>query len=313
MPFARTHVLLLCGGAMAFSCAAQTQPEPAVPAVTVSAAAPSAAVPPALVAPLMAPPNPRQAVPAVAPDDLPAAPGAANPWVLGLTMASSPSFTAGAARELSWRPVLAGRLGRWMLATSTARGMAGPELVGGLTTTVAATSLWSLGLGVRTTHGRSSGDDPTFSGLPDVSASVALRASARYTLAPGWRLTAAWQQDVFKQQGAHLNFGVGWSQPVGGGWLMDASAGLTWADARAMNTFYGVPADAARADRPAFNARAGWEQWGWGVGVSRALSLHWRLSGSIGRSTLLTDAARSPLTARACGTQAQLSVAYVGW
>jgi outer membrane scaffolding protein for murein synthesis (MipA/OmpV family) len=261
----------------------------------------------------MAPPNPRQAVPPVAPDDVPAAPGAAHPWVLGLTMASSPSYTGGTARELSWRPVLAGRLGRWMVATSTARSMAGPELVGGLTTTLAESGRWSLGFGVRTTHGRSSGDDPTFSGLADVPASLALRASARYTLAPDWRLTAAWQQDVLKQQGAHINFGAGWSQHLAGGWLIDVSTGLTWADARAMNTFYSVPADATRTDRPAFAAAAGWEEWGWGVGVSRALSLHWRLSGSMGRGTLLGDAAHSPLTARASGTQAQVSVAYVGW
>ena len=305
-------VFLLCVGVLLCTGVVRAQPATLTP----SPAPPTPALPPALVAPLMALPSPRNTLPPALPDDVSAADqpagAASGRWVLGMTVASSPSFSGG-SRELGFRPVLAGRLGRWMVATSTARGMAGRELVGGLSTTVAETDRVSVGLGVRTTHGRDSGDGPLLRGLPGVPASLALRASARYTLAPDWRLTAAWQQDVLKSQGGRFNVGAGWSKHVAGDWLLDISTGLTWANSRTMNTFYGVPTSASRPDRPAWNARAGWEQWGWGVGVSRALSTHWRLSGSLGHSTLLGDAAHSPLTARTTGTQAQLSVAYVGW
>ena len=107
--------------------------------------------------------------------------------------------------------------------------------------------------------------------------------------------------------------GVGWTTPLASGWMLDLNGGMNWADARAMNTFFGVPASAARPGRPSWRPSAGLEAWYWGVGVSRALSPHWRVAGSIGRGTLLGDAARSPLTLQRTGNVAQVTLAYVGW
>ena len=243
------------------------------------------------------------------------APGPASKerWVLGATLSSTPSYTGGAGRSLGLRPVVAGRVGRWLVSSSSARGLAGVELAGGVSTTVAQTERWSVGLGARLTHGRNSADDAMLAGLPDIKSSIGLRASARYTLAPGWRLTGSLQQDLLHSQGLRGVVGLGWTKPVGSGWVLDVNGGINVANARAMNTFFGVADVGARPGRPAWQASGGVESWFWGVGLTRALSPHWRVAGSIGHGTLLGDATRSPLTVQRSGHVAQVSLAYVGW
>jgi outer membrane protein len=150
-------------------------------------------------------------------------------------------------------------------------------------------------------------------GLPDVPRSLAVRASTHWALTPAWRVTGSLQQDLQRGQGLHATVGLGWSHRLASGWTLDAGSGVTWANARAMNTFYGVRQDQVLAGRGSWEPGAGLEQWHWGVGASRALSTHWRVATSVGRSTLLGGAAHSPLTRQRSGTTAQVSVAYVGW
>lgn len=233
--------------------------------------------------------------------------------MLGATLMSSPAYAGGSGRRLSLRPVVAGRVGRWMLSTSSARALAGMELAGGISTTVLADDRWSLGLGLRLTQGRSSGEDPVLAGLPDVQRSLGLRAALGYALAPGWRAHAHLQQDLLHNQGLRMGVGLGWSWPLAQGWAMNASVGTGWANAQAMRTFYGVAPAQAQPGRAAWQPGAGLESWGWGVGVSRAFSPHWRLSASIGRNTLRGDAARSPLVLQPSATVSQITLAYVGW
>ena len=234
-------------------------------------------------------------------------------WVVGLTASSSPAYAGSAQRKLGIRPVLAGRVGRWMVSTSSARRLAGMSLAGGISTSVASTDRWTVGMGLRLTHGRDSADSPLLQGLPDVRSSLAVRASAQYLLAPHWRLSGGMQQDVLHAQGLRVSGGLGWDWPLGGGWVMDASTGLTWASAQAMRSDYGVPLALATATRPAWNPGAGLEQWHVGVGVSRALTTHWRFSASMGHGTLLGQAAGSPLTQQRSSVAAQIGLAYVGW
>lgn len=238
---------------------------------------------------------------------------AAGKWVLGMTLSSSPSYAGANDRQWGLRPVLAGRVGRWMVSTSSARRMADMPLAGGISTTVVDSDRWSLGVGVRLTQGRDSGDTALLAGMPNVPSSLALRAGAHWVLSPTWRVTASLQQDLSRGQGLHITTGLGWSKPVGSGWTLDAGTGVTWANARAMNTFYGVTPGQVQPGRSVWQPGAGVEQWHWGVGASRALTKHWRVAASLGRSTLLGGAAQSPLTLQRSGTTAQVSLAYVGW
>jgi MipA family protein len=234
-------------------------------------------------------------------------------WVLGGTVGSTPTYTGGMANKLGFRPVLAGRVGRWMLSSSSARALADMDLAGGISTTVIQDSRWRVGVGARLTHGRRSSDDAMLTGLPDVRSSLGLRTSVGYALTPKWRLSGSMQQDLFRGQGLRGNLGLGWSTPLSDGWALSVGGGLGWANARAMQTFYGVAPEQARAGRPAWTPTSGLESVGLSLGVSRPLSAHWRLAGNVGQNTLLGDAAHSPLTLRRTARTAQVTLAYVGW
>lgn len=233
-------------------------------------------------------------------------------WVLGANAYNTPT-TAGSGRN-SWglKPVLAGRVGRWMVSTSSARSLAGVDASGGVSTNLVQGARWTLGMGVRITQGRDSGDDPLLSGMPDIGRSLALRASARYQLDPRWRLSGTLQQDLLHSQGLRGSAGLGWSRPING-WVLDVNAGFGWASRSAMHTFFGVDAPYSSPTRAAWQPQAGLEQWGWGASLTRALSPHWRVSASAGQSTLLGDAARSPLVLQRRGHMVQVGLAYVGW
>gem|GEM_PF-3340933 len=235
-------------------------------------------------------------------------------WVLGMAVSSGPSRAGGGGREWGLRPVLAGHVGRWMLATSSARHWGGGgQLAGGLSTQWDASDRWRVGMGIRLTHGRDSDGDPLLAGLPGVSPSLALRMSAQYALSDRWKTSLGWQQDLTHGQGGRAVLGLGWQYPLSHRWTLDAGAGLTWANARAMTTFYGVPASLALPQRPAWWPGAGWEQWQWAVGASQVIDRHWRLSFQLGQGRLLGQAAASPLTTTRLSSAGQVTVAYVGW
>lgn len=234
-------------------------------------------------------------------------------WVLGATAGQTPTYAGSAQREWGIRPVLAFRVGRWMVSTSSARRLENMPLAGGISTTVVDGERWRVGVGARLTQGRSASDGPLLMGMPNIDRSLAIRAAASYRLAPEWSVSADAQQALQHGQGLRLGLGLSTQRPLPMGWKLDAGAGVTWANAQAMQTFYGVTSAQALPQRPAWSPGAGIEQWHWGVGVSRALSTHWRFMASGGRSVLLGDAARSPLTQQRAGSGVQFSLAYVGW
>ncbi|WP_460505594.1 MipA/OmpV family protein [Hydrogenophaga soli] len=240
-------------------------------------------------------------------------PEAGARWVLGMAITSSPSRAGASDRSVGLRPVLAGRVGRWMLATSSARSLSGGSVAGGVSTQWEAANRWKLGVGFRLTHGRTSADDPLLVGLPDVKRSLAMRLSAGYALSERWRASVGWQQDLAHRQGGRATLGVGWQQPVADRWVLDASLGATWANTRAMQTFHGVTAAQANASRPLWQPGGGWEQWHWGLGMSKAVDRHWRVSVQVGQGRLLGAAAHSPLTTSRLSTTGQVMLAYVGW
>lgn len=242
-------------------------------------------------------------------------------WALGFTVSNSPSYAGGTERTWGLRPIVSGEIGRWSVSTSSARRMmssgtgsgSGSGITGGIATSVFSTDRWDVGLGLRLTQGRNSTDGAHLSGLPDIDPSVALRAAVRYQLDARWQLHAGVQQDLLERQGLKIQMGLGWQQALWQGWALDVSSGVGWANGRAMRTQYGVSASAVTAQRPMWTPDAGMESWFVGAGLSRPLSKHWRVAGSLGYSNLLGQAAQSPLTLKRDAAVASFSIAYVGW
>lgn len=234
-------------------------------------------------------------------------------WMLGVSAANGPSRPGASGRENKLRPVLAGKLGRWTVSTSSARRLNSDGLAGGVSTTLATQGQWSAGFGLRLTQGRSADGDPLLEGLSNVRSSLAARVSARYAFTPTWNGVAQWQQDVLRAQGGRANLGLTARWPLGGGWTLDAGSGVSWLNHRAMQTFYGVPLEAARPGRTAHLAGAGLEQLAASVGATWVVDRHWRVSTALTASRLLGDAAASPLTVRRSSNSLQFTVAYAGW
>ena len=170
-----------------------------------------------------------------------------------------------------------------------------------------------LSVGARSTHGRKSGDDAMLQGLPSIRSSLGLRLGVAYTPVPNWQLLGNAQQDLLRGQGLQGGLGLGWSTPIANGWVLNAGGSLGWVDGRFMRTFYGVLPEYARSDRPAWSPGGGLESRGFGVGLSHAVSPHWRLTGNMGVNTLMGAAAKSPLTQKRTTQNAQVTLAYVGW
>lgn len=243
---------------------------------------------------------------------LPEAGDQAQPrWVLGMGAVNGPERAGGSQRVWRTRPVMAVKLGRWTLATSSVRGLAREQTSGGLSTELAQSGAFSLGLGLRYTTGRSADGDALLEGLPRVPASVALRLNARLALPQDWSLQASLQQDLAHELGSRWALGVGRTVALPAGWVGQVGAGVGWASGQALRVHYGVPAEAVQPQRPLWQPGAGWEQWQWGVGASRALGPHWHLSLNWNRAQLLGAAAASPLTLKRSAQSLQLTLAYV--
>lgn len=71
----------------------------------------------------------------------------------------------------------------------------------------------------------------------------------------------------------------------------------TWADADYTRTYFGItPADATQSGFAAYRPGAGFKDVGAGLTAGYSLSRHWGLTGRVGASYLVGDAADSPIT-----------------
>lgn len=88
---------------------------------------------------------------------------------------------------------------------------------------------------------RESGDDPLFSGLPDVRATLLGRASASIDLGARWSWSLSGTQDLLDRgAGLTLGTGLGYRYPVSGDTYWDARMGLGWGNALSRQTTFGI-------------------------------------------------------------------------
>jgi MipA family protein len=88
-------------------------------------------------------------------------------------------------------------------------------------------------------------------------------------------------------------------------------AGLTWADKRYMQAYFGVtPAQALSTGFPAYAPRAGLRKFEASVGAEYAFANDWKLQGTLVFTRLTGDAEDSPLVARKSSPSASVGVAY---
>ena len=90
-----------------------------------------------------------------------------------------------------------------------------------------------------------------------------------------------------------------------------AGPSVTFADSTYMNSWFGVNAtQAAHSGYPQYRASAGVKSYGLGLSATWLPAKHWIVNGETALQQLVGSAAHSPITQRATGVVASVSVAY---
>ena len=235
--------------------------------------------------------------------------------VLGASLQSTPEYAGGDRRDLSLKPLWALQYGRVRLSTSGAAAVLGfgADAPGpGASADLLQGDRFKLNFALRLDHGRRSSDSPDLAGLPDVRQTLRGRLAASYKLDAHWTAAASVSQDLLGRAGGALGaLDLGYRDRLSDAVHWSAGAGLAFGDGRYMGSYFGVPAGALRLpDRPAFAPGAGLRDVHSGVGLMAALAPSWVAFGGIGYSTLLGDAAASPLTKSRSSWSASLGLAW---
>lgn len=240
--------------------------------------------------------------------------GASSRFAIGADAAYGPEYAGAGNAALKLRPLWAYQYGRWRISSSGAGAVLGfaAETAGaGATAELVKTDRLRFSVGLRIDHGRQSSDSDDLAGLPDVRRTLRGRMSVSYALAPHWSAGASVSQDLLGRGGGALAaFDLGYRDRLTDRTHWSAGAGISLGDGTYLRSYFGVPTQSARADRPAFEPGASLRDVHLGVGLTTAITPRWIAFGGVGASNLLGDAAASPLTKSRFGWSMNVGLAY---
>lgn len=233
-----------------------------------------------------------------------------NTLTLGAGIAAAPRYSG--SHEMQAAPILVidYQMANGFYA-STMRGLGLGTSLGGVSLDAALGVRGARGDDDRSGFGGSRGSRE-LAGMGKVKASATLNLRAGYDILPGLGLAAHASLPLSQRQ----NGRTGGIELTGVLHADDQdrvalSLGANFADRKYMQTYYGVSAaQAARSRFAPFTARAGMVEALLNFAWERRMNQQWRLTGMLGSSTLVRDAARSPLSRRATAPVAALYASY---
>lgn len=236
-------------------------------------------------------------------------------YVLGMALTSATEYAGSDRRVLKLQPLWAYQYGRFRISTSRAGAVLGfgADAPGpGASAELVKTARWRLGAALRLDNGRRSSDSALLAGLPDVRRTLRGRVYASYALTENWGLGGSVAQDLLGRGGGTVGaLDIGYRQRLSERTEWSAGMGLSFANAQHMRSYFGVTdGQALLPDRPAFTPGAGLKDFHTGIGLTTALAPRWIAFASASASTLLGDAAASPLTKTATSIGASVGLAY---
>jgi outer membrane scaffolding protein for murein synthesis (MipA/OmpV family) len=160
-----------------------------------------------------------------------------------------------------------------------------------------ATENFEIGLAAGIDMGRDTQDDDKLYGLAEVDKTLELGPVLTYKWNENWKLQAQTKTDITGNghNGSVARAKVGYSTMLGRGFILGANAGVTMASADYMESYFDVPASAARADRPSYDANAGLHSLNLGANMVYPVAGKWSVLANVGADYLVGDAADSPL------------------
>jgi outer membrane protein len=215
---------------------------------------------------------------------------------LGAGMAWAPRYPGAEDNRLRAIPVIGASYGRFFAGGDPDGGGAeGPSL--GVSLYRDSAWSFSVALAIGLGDARRESDHPDLEGTGDIERATRLVAASRYR----WRwLDVALRvaPDVSgKDQGTLAFLDVAARYRASDRLTLSAGPGITWADDRYMQTFFGVtPEQAASSRLPAYQARSGVHMLRFGVGAAYRIDSEWMVGARLGSGRLAGDAEGSPIT-----------------
>ncbi|MFX1736937.1 MipA/OmpV family protein [Paraburkholderia sp. A1RI_3L] len=174
---------------------------------------------------------------------------------------------------------------------------------------------WRVSLGAAYDLGRRARDDSSrLGGMDNINPAPAVKLAGEYVISKSFPLVL--RADVRRYFGGSNGWvaDLGAYMPMPGSsrkFVWFAGPGVTFADSRYMNSWFGVtPNEAARSGHPTYRAGAGVKSFGFGVSATWIINKHWLASGDAAIQQLVGDAVHSPITQRATGTVLDMTVTY---
>lgn len=240
----------------------------------------------------------------------PATQPAPDEWrfTVGLGAASLPRYPGSAERKTTGFPVLSASRGRYFIG-----GVPGAGVPAGIGAYLVQDDRWHMGVGVggELDKPRRESDSRHLQGLGDIDATAIAAVFARYN-EKWWSFRGNALTDVGgKQQGTRLSIGAEARLPIGETASVSAGSGLTWADARHTQKFFGVNAEqSARSGLAVRTANSGLNSIEVSLNADVRLSAQSGVGLFISVSRLCGDAADSPVTQKVMQTRAGLFAAH---
>jgi len=149
-------------------------------------------------------------------------------------------------------------------------------------------------------------------GMGDVKASVTANLRAGYIIVPGLVLGASASLPMtHRENGKNAGFELTGTLHADDRDRVTLSLGASLADSKYMQTYYGVTAtQAARAGFKAYKPSAGLYEAKFAFGWEHRIDQRWGLTGMLGSTTLVRDAANSPVTRRNTAPTAAVFASY---
>jgi outer membrane protein len=213
---------------------------------------------------------------------------------LGAGVVSVPKYPGSSDRETRALPLINLRYGRYFLG-----GAPGTGVPLGLGVDLVEDPNWRLGvvLGPDLRKPRKASDDARLTGLGDIDATTHLGLFGGYS-ERWWSLRGNVLSDVGgNHEGTTASLDLEGRYPLGDRVVLSAGPGLTWADKRYTQTFFGVDAtQAANSGLAPYQASAGVSSVKFSLGVEYRIDTHWFVSARASIESLRGDARSSPIT-----------------
>ena len=212
----------------------------------------------------------------------------------GLGVFDRPKYPGSGSTEIVTVPLVSANYGRYFIG-----GTPGAGFPFGVGVNIIQDDTWRFGvaLGGELTKPRSASDAPMLRGWGDISQTALGSVFATYTrewlTIRGFLVSDIGGHD----QGTRIAIDLEGRYPLNERLVLSAGPGVTWADGKYSQTFFGISArQSLIAGIPQFAAGSGVNSYRFSVGAQYQLSAQWGIGASVTAAWLQGDAGDSPIT-----------------